>query len=204
MMPHQVDVVVAVEAGGWEETLPDAEALCLRAAEAALSAAAQLPDGVPRGPAELSVVLADDGMVRDLNLRYRGKDKSTNVLSFALHADSGDEILESPHADGDEGTEIVSQERRAPILLGDVILAFETVDREAREQGKPFPDHLAHLVIHGVLHLLGFDHIADPDAERMERLETEILAGLGIADPYAGRDGEARAPDDPHRVRDRA
>ncbi len=200
-MTHQVEVIVDVESGGWEDRLPGCVALCLRAAEAALAGAATLPDGgVPRAHAELSVLLADDATVRDLNLRYRGQDKPTNDLSFALHADSEDEISESP-ADGDlEGLENISRRDAAPILLGDVVLAFETVDREAREQGKPFQDHLAHLVIHGVLHLLGFDHIADPDAERMERLETEILAGLGIADPYAGRDGESRAPDDPRRA----
>lgn len=197
-------VEVSVEGGGWEESLPDAEALALRAAEAALAAAAPLPDGgVPPGPSELSVVLADDETVRDLNARYRGKDKPTNVLSFALHAD-GEDAFDDPSGDGNaEDAEFVSPGPGAPILLGDVVLAFETVEREALEQGKPFRDHVSHLVIHGVLHLLGFDHIADPDAERMERLETEILAGLGIADPYAGRDGFGRAPDDPRPAVDR-
>jgi probable rRNA maturation factor len=78
-----------------------------------------------------------------------------------------------------------------PILIGDVILAFETVQREAREQGKSVEDHLTHLVIHGVLHLLGYDHLSDPDADRMERLETSILARMGIADPYSANSAQA-------------
>lgn len=202
-MTHQVEVIVDVETGGWEDAMPGCAALCLRAAEAALAGA--VPEGtVPRGPAELSVLLADDALVRELNHRYRGKDRPTNVLSFALHADSEDEISESRLADAPDGSEIISPGGEAPILLGDVVLAFETVERESRDQGKPFQDHLTHLVIHGVLHLLGYDHIADPDAERMERLEIGVLAGLGIADPYAGRDGDSRAPDDPHRGWDRS
>ena len=114
------------------------------------------------GEAELSVVLADDAAVRALNQRWRGRDAPTNVLSFA------------------------SGERP---LLGDVVLAYETVAREAAEQGKHLADHLAHLVAHGVLHLLGFDHEAADEAETMEALERRILAGLGVADPYRVWDG---------------
>ncbi|HYE49658.1 MAG TPA: rRNA maturation RNase YbeY [Azospirillaceae bacterium] len=174
---QNVEVVVSIEEGGWEDDLPDAEPLVLRAAHAALARA----EGVPRGPAELSVVLADDETVRALNSQYRGKDKPTNVLSFPLHEEE-DEVLES-----------LAPGAPLPILLGDVILAHGTVVRESSEQGKPLGDHLTHLVVHGVFHLLGYDHIADDEAERMERLETETLAGLGIPDPYAGR---ATAPDE--------
>jgi len=106
---------------------------------------------------ELSVVLADDGFVQNLNRDYRDKDKPTNVLSFPQ---------DSP-------------------MLGDVVLAYETVKREAEEQDKAFEDHAAHLLVHGVLHLLGYDHENDEDAEEMEALEVEILNGLGIANPYA-------------------
>ena len=120
------------------------------------------PEGI-----ELSVVLADDAAVRALNRDYRGRDAPTNVLAF-------------PQADthGDLSPE-------GPVLLGDVVLALETVRREAAAQGKSAVDHASHLVVHGILHLLGFDHHADSEAADMERCETAILAGLGIADPYA-------------------
>jgi probable rRNA maturation factor len=85
----------------------------------------------------------------------------------------------------------LARDEGMPILIGDVILAFETVQREAREQGKSVGDHLTHLVIHGVLHLLGYDHLSDPDADRMERLETSILARMGIADPYSANLAQA-------------
>jgi len=168
----QVDVAVSREAGGWAE---DAEWLAERAALAAL--AATWPDD--EGPAELSVVLADDALVRQLNRDYRGKDKPTNVLSFALTE------AEEPEAED------------APTLLGDVVLAWETVAREAAEQGKPVSDHLSHRVVHGVLHLLGYDHEVDEDAEEMEGLEIEVLKTLGIADPYAqdNSQGSPHAPD---------
>ena len=109
-------------------------------------------------PVELSVVLATDAAVQKLNKAYRGKDKPTNVLSFP----AGD-----------------------PSLLGDVVLAYGTVAREARAEKKPFQNHVSHLAVHGVLHLLGYDHEKASEAETMEARETKILAGLGIPDPYA-------------------
>lgn len=160
-MTSAVDVTVSREAGGWAE---DAEWLAERAALAALGAAYDDEEG----PAELSVVLADDALVQRLNREYRGKDKPTNVLSFAL--------TEAEEPEAQEGV---------PVMLGDVILAYETVAREASEQGKSFKDHMTHLVMHGVLHLLGYDHETDDEAEEMEALETRLLATLGIADPYA-------------------
>ncbi len=131
------------------------------AASLARRAAAAALDAVslPReGQLEVSLVLSDDARVRVLNRDYRDQDRPTNVLSFA----SG----ETP-------------------LLGDVVLARETVVREAAEQGKDAGDHLTHLVVHGVLHLLGYDHETDGDAAEMESLEVAILAGLKIGDPYA-------------------
>ena len=113
------------------------------------------------GETEISVVLADDATVHALNRRWRGRDAPTNVLSFA------------------------SGERP---LLGDVVLAYETVAREAAEQDKSLADHLAHLVAHGVLHLLGFDHEVPLEAEAMEALERRVLAGIGVADPYRDED----------------
>jgi probable rRNA maturation factor len=115
---------------------------------------------VAEGPAEVSFALADDAAVRVLNRDYRGKDKPTNVLSF----ESG----ERP-------------------FLGDVVLALETVLAEAEDQGKPAADHLTHLVVHGVLHLLGHDHETAGDAKKMEKVEVAVLADLGVPDPYEAR-----------------
>jgi probable rRNA maturation factor len=113
--------------------------------------------------AELCIHLADDESVRALNARWRGLDQPTNVLSFPAAAPAG-----------------IAKAR----LLGDVVLAFETMAREAADEGKPLADHYRHLVAHGFLHLIGFDHDSEADAERMEAIETRILARLGVADPY--------------------
>lgn len=206
----RVEILISIEEPRWEERIGDIDELCQRAAHAALAAAIALePSLLPAGPAEMSLVLADDDTVHELNRTYRGKDKPTNVLSFALHADgeggsAGDDddfaddgYEHDPDGEDDaeagEDDDFLSPGPAVPVLLGDVILAFETVEREAREQNKAFADHLTHLVTHGVLHLLGYDHIEDAEAEQMERLETQILSGFGIADPYAGG---AHAPDD--------
>jgi probable rRNA maturation factor len=117
---------------------------------------------------ELGIALSDDATLRRLNRDYRGKDRPTNVLAFSA--------LEG---------EAVPARPGAPVMLGDVALACETVEREAVEQGKPLGDHLCHLVVHGVLHLLGYDHETPEKAAEMETLERRVLAGLGIADPYA-------------------
>ena len=157
-MPAEPDIEVAVLDAAWEEDLPGAAGLCRRAAEAALAAAGR------EQTAEICLALADDALVHALNRDYRGKDKPTNVLSFPN---------DGPAAPGE------------PRLLGDVVLARETVLAEARAQGKPPADHLIHLVVHGVLHLLGHDHEEERDAARMEGLEVTILGRLGIPDPYA-------------------
>ena len=143
----------------WREGLPEVERLCGDAARAALAAAG----GTPRS-AELSIVLGDDALVQALNRQWRGQDKPTNVLSFPVAA--------------------AALPPGAPRLLGDVVLAFETLAAEAAAQQKPLAHHLRHLVVHGVLHLLGFDHEAAGEAERMEALEIAVLAGLGVPDPY--------------------
>jgi probable rRNA maturation factor len=127
-------------------------------------------------PAAAAVALTSDDVVRRLNKTYRGKDAPTNVLSFPTP------ILLEPHLDGVR-------------LLGDVVLALETVQREAAEQGIPPLFHLQHLVVHGVLHLLGYDHETEADALVMESLETKILARVGIPDPYAGASVDLRGPD---------
>jgi len=123
---------------------------------------------------EISIVLTNDNNMRTLNLEHRGKDKSTNVLSFpGLSDDQLDAII-----DGQIDTKF-------PYMFGDIVLAFETIETEAVEQKKSFEAHLCHLIVHGFLHLLGYDHIEDDEAEAMEERERTILANMNIADPYA-------------------
>ncbi|WP_243404062.1 rRNA maturation RNase YbeY [Zavarzinia aquatilis] len=164
----------------WTSALPDLRKLLPPAARAAFAAGAARCAALSgaTGPAEIAITLSDDAEVRDLNRDWRGKDKPTNVLSFP----------------GLEGAMAALLPPEAPRPLGDIILAFETCRVEAEEQGKPLADHARHLVVHGVLHLLGYDHEEDAEAEEMEALETMVLAGLGIPDPY-GADpyGETRA-----------
>ena len=147
----------------------DAEAVIQRA----IATAAEIADA-DVGEAELAVMLTDDAGIRTLNSNWRGIDKPTNVLSFpALQP-------RSPR-----------QPDEAPGMLGDIAIAYETTRREADEEQKPFHHHLSHLAVHGFLHLIGYDHENDADADDMESLETEILAQLGIPDPYAERDPRA-------------
>ncbi|HLI10102.1 MAG TPA: rRNA maturation RNase YbeY [Alphaproteobacteria bacterium] len=167
-MSAQAEIAVSVECAAWVEALPEAAAVARDAGRAALAGAAGQDPTLPV-VAELSLVLADDALVRRLNGQYRHQDKATNVLSFpAWQRDA--RASEMP--------------TKAPVLLGDAIIAFETTRREAAARDLPLAHHLAHLVVHGTLHLLGYDHIEDAEAERMERLEANILRGLGIPDPY--------------------
>jgi probable rRNA maturation factor len=153
------DVEIAELSPLWR-ALPEIETLTRRAIDACLEVSrVRILDG-----AEVSVRLADDAHVRALNAQWRGIDKPTNVLSFPASQPS--KIAEAP-------------------MLGDIVVAFETAEREAREEGKTLADHAGHLVAHGFLHLLGFDHQIAAEAERMEALEISIMAKLGIADPYA-------------------
>lgn len=119
----------------------------------------------------MAVVLADDAFIRNLNHTYRSKDKPTNVLSFPA-----EEELERLAAS--------RIKRDGQCELGDIIMAFETVEREAKEQGKRFADHATHLLVHGTLHLLGYDHEDDKQAAAMERREIKILKNLGVENPY--------------------
>lgn len=153
-----IAVDVAVEDAAW-----GAEDVWRPLIERVAAAVAARPELIVPEAAEWSVVLSDDARVRVLNRDWRGKDTPTNVLSF-------------PAAEVDE-------EDPGP-LLGDVVVARETTAREAAEEGKRFEDHLAHLLVHGLLHLFGFDHETDEEADEMEALEVEILAGLDISDPY--------------------
>jgi probable rRNA maturation factor len=140
---------IEIEDEAWSAALPSAEALVLAAANAALD-----------GEGAVTILLADDAAVAELNHTFRGKTGPTNVLSF-------------PAPDNPENH------------LGDIALAYGVCAREAIEQDKPLAAHLQHLVAHGVLHLLGYDHLTEAEAEEMEALERRILAGLGVPDPYA-------------------
>jgi len=153
---------VLVTADCWQAE-PEAEAVIHRA----IIAAAEMADA-DTGEAELAVMLTDDGGIRTLNSNWRGIDKPTNVLSFPALQPVGEVPDDMPR------------------MLGDIAIAYETTRREADQEDKPFDHHLSHLAVHGFLHLIGYDHEKDDDAEAMETLEREILAQLGIPDPYAG------------------
>ncbi len=158
-------------AEGWPDGA-DWDATIEGAARAALRVSALdwlLADNLP---VEISVRLTDDAEMRALNRDYRGKDKPTNVLSF-------------PQMEADE-LDLESVQACPEILLGDIVLAYETCAREAQERAISVSDHVAHLIAHGTLHLIGYDHLVDDEAEAMEALETKALASLGLANPYRG------------------
>jgi probable rRNA maturation factor len=160
-----------IEGGGWDG-IADAEDLAEAACSAALAGAEIDPSGYAIG-----VLLTDDAEVASLNERFRGRASATNVLSwpaFPLAPRSGGAPPPAPPAPGPEG-----------LSLGDVALAGETVRREADESGLAFRDHAAHLIVHGVLHLLGYDHERDADATLMEDVERRALGRIGVANPYA-------------------
>ena len=152
-MEAALEIDVDVEDTNWTSGVPDVEACVMRAARAA----------APGSDGSIAILLTDDETVRDLNARFRDKDRATNVLSF-------------PGAD--------MPMPGAPPHLGDIVLAYAVCAGEAAAQSKSLSNHLTHLVVHGVLHLLGRDHETDPEAEAMEAEERAILAALGIADPY--------------------
>ncbi len=174
-------IEVEIEDEAWVQALPDVEVVVVAAVEAVFSspplrgrgqgeggvsatsvdvgADTPTPDPSPQGGGDVTVLLTDDDSVRSLNARFRAKNTPTNVLSFPAPETA------RPH-------------------LGDIVLAYGVCAQEAEAQSKPLAHHLMHLTAHGVLHLLGYDHESDADAEVMEALEREILAGLGVPDPY--------------------
>jgi len=162
-MAERLHTDVSISQSRWTTALGDVESVCQRAALAAFDASAE--PGL--APAEVSILLSDDEQLRALNKQYRNIDKPTNVLSFASMDEEETAPLEA-----------------MPQLLGDIVIAFETSVSEAEQENKKLADHLSHLVIHGMLHLLGHDHEDRVEAELMEALETSTLAGLGIPDPY--------------------
>lgn len=131
-------------------------------------AVAQAATAVSTTAAEVAIVLTDDSTIRELNREWRATDAATNVLAFPAKQPNG-----------------------GPPLMGDIVLAYQTIAREARLERKPFAHHLAHLAVHGFLHLVGYDHVRDDDAEAMERLEQNILRRIGIPNPHRRRIGTA-------------
>jgi len=149
---------MAINADGWLNEEP------LRQLVDGVLQATLLELGFDNIDSELSLVFTNDADIREINAKWRHIDKPTNVLSFPAFA------LQPGQEPGE--------------ILGDIVIARETVEREAAEEDKSFDDHLSHLVVHGLLHLMGYDHQNDDEAEQMEALERKILASLGISDPY--------------------
>jgi probable rRNA maturation factor len=165
MMSERLLTDISVSHSEWATAIVDVESVCHRAALAAFEASVE----IELAHVEVSILLSDDKYLRSLNKKYRGIDKSTNVLSFA---------------NLDENN--TAQFKGAPQLLGDVVIAFETTLSEAKQEDKKLTDHLSHLVVHGIFHLLGHNHEHYAQAALMEALETSTLIGLGIPDPYNG------------------
>jgi probable rRNA maturation factor len=164
----ELDIQISIEEGAWpsEEVLRALAERVLGRAATYLHKVAGQP--FPEVASEVSLVFTDDASIRDINAEWRDQDKPTNVLSFPAF----------PLKPG----------RMPGPMLGDVVIARETVEREAAELGKSVDDHLTHLLVHGFLHLFGYDHMNEIEADIMEGLETRILANLGLSDPYAGQD----------------
>ena len=164
----RLDIQLGIEAGNWPAEA-ELEAFSSRALE---RAAAYLADNAgqpfPKMPVEISLVFTDDDNIKSINAEWRSQDKPTNVLSFPAFS-------------------LAPGGKPGP-MLGDIILAEETLRREALDLGKPFEDHLTHLLVHGFLHLFGYDHITDEEAAVMEGLEIRILAELGLENPYGDDD----------------
>jgi len=165
-----MEIDVLIEGGDWPgDSLED---LAERAVAAALDELGLEPDQFA-----VSLLACDDARIAGLNAEFRGKPAPTNVLSWPSEERVATTPGEMPHLPAPHPV-------GPPLELGDIALAYETCAREAAEAGKAFDDHVTHLLVHGLLHLLGFDHETGPDADLMEGLETRILARLGVSDPY--------------------
>lgn len=161
---------IVIEDARWED-LP-LDPLAVRATDAALRHLGLDPDAC-----DIALLACDDARIAELNAQFRGKAQPTNVLSWpaadlSADDDGGPPLPPEPDPDGE-------------IALGDIAIAWDTCAREAAEQGKPMQDHVTHLIVHGLLHLLGYDHLRDRDATLMEELETRILGTMGLDDPYS-------------------
>ena len=160
----ELDIQISVEDGAWpaQDVLEELAGRVLASAGLYLATPEKQP--FPMEAPEVSLVFTSDAAIRQINAEWRNQDKPTNVLSFPAF----------PLAPGG---------KPGP-MLGDIVLAAETIAREAADLGKPFDAHLTHLLVHGFLHLFGYDHMDTDEAEKMEGLETRILAELGLSDPY--------------------
>jgi probable rRNA maturation factor len=158
MTDDALTIDILVQSPLWQRE-PEAESTVTRAISAAASR-------LSTSGGEVAIVLTDDSAIRTLNRDWRGFDKPTNVLSFPASRSSGTE----------------------PAMLGDIVIAYETLERECRAENKQFLHHLAHLAVHGFLHLMGYDHQTDSEADDMERIEISILSRLQVPDPYLARE----------------
>ncbi len=174
-----VDVDIVLRSSLWSRGRPRLRALLRKAARLAVARGMTAAGITEAGRVELGITLTDDREQARLNRLYRRTDGPTNVLSFPT-------------------ARAVRRPPQMPLILGDIVLAFETTAREAREQQKPVADHLRHLVVHGVLHLLGFDHESQSQAQAMESLEQSILAELGVPDPYRDTMSSSGVQTNPH------
>lgn len=176
MSDRNFEIAVMLQDAAWQEDLEGLEDLVKEAMQVAWRRLRQAQPGTAGAvPTEVSLVFADDAAVAELNRGYRGREGPTNVLSFPNMDD--EDFLPAGLEEGDPFAAL-------PRLLGDVVVARQTVLREAAEQGKSLRDHTLHLLVHGLLHLAGYGHDTDDEADEMEALETAILADLGVADPY--------------------
>lgn len=173
----RIRIELQVAHAAWRTALPDLARRAKQAVRAALAAGAPMTGAAPT---ELALIFTDDRAMRGLNRTWRGKDRPTNVLAFAAQETRG-------------GARAPSRPAAGPLLLGDVVLAYETVVREAAAGGVPLGDHVCHLIVHGVLHLLGYDHRRPREADVMETLEARALATLGLANPYEAPPRKVRA-----------
>ncbi|WP_339714011.1 rRNA maturation RNase YbeY [uncultured Sneathiella sp.] len=174
--PFSIDLAIRFENESWHDLIPGIEQKAEEVVRCALDRINQeldlaLIDRDAKPIVEISLLFTNDEQARELNRNYRGKDQPTNVLSFP------DTPLNQSELDD-------AMRMSEPLLLGDIVLAYETMVREAESQNKGIWNHVAHLITHGVLHLAGFDHMEENEAEEMEKLEITILDSLHIANPY--------------------
>lgn len=178
-MTGPVDLVV--EEPRWLRALPDLQ----QAADLAASAGLR-QTGLDPARCEIALLACDDAQIAALNGRFRGRPRPTNVLSWPVLPPDADRVggfPKPPAAAGDR-----------PVALGDLALAFQTVTHEAEQRGVGLKSHVIHLILHGTLHLLGYDHETEADAALMEATETSLLKGLGVSDPYALVENDAGLP----------
>lgn len=170
--PSLLELDIVFQSGDWQAAINSIDEDARLAVTETLRTEGQRTEGL-ESAAEICICLADDPFLQDLNARYRGKDQPTNVLSFPQFDPNAKDFSPGPPP----GT--------GPLLLGDIVLSLDTLKREADAEGKTLRDHFLHLVVHGTLHLLGYDHEISDEATLMEDLERRILARMGVSDHYA-------------------